>query len=115
MNYNLKLYLILALFTTFIACQNDKKEPSSETPVKTETSNDKKTAASPAPAPGSLSGDTINLSGKFVLFFGPEKSSGDEGIDFFMSNSAMVMDSLKKAGDLPCAYTSVNNFRIIDS
>lgn len=111
-NYLQKFALFLIL--VIVSCKGDDKS------IKDESSDDqvKNTAPSTPPASGSSNGDTINLSGKFVLFFGPEgftasdQNSPQSEIAAFQKTSTDVKDSLAVVPNLSIAYSNANYFRI---
>src|SRR5688572_33423195 len=111
-NYIQKFALLLVL--VIVSCKGDDKNIQETSSTEAE----KKTPASTPPAPGSMSGDTINLSGKFVLFFGPEviadpkQNPGTGEIETFRNTSTNVMDSLKSIPHLSMAYSNADYFRI---
>jgi hypothetical protein len=69
-----------------------------------------------APEIGSFSGDTINLSGSFVVFFGPPMNIDDASAEIkeFHRISKIIIDSLQQNSTLFSTFSSVNNLRIYD-
>lgn len=65
------------------------------------------------PAAGSVLGDTINMSGKFVLFYGPEidENSSDDLLSFKDITSSII-DSLNQTASIYAQFSSVNHIRI---
>lgn len=112
MRFN-KLFLILTLVS--IACNNKNDQeientdntPAEKTVVK---ENDK-------PASGSLTGDTLNISGKLVVFFGPVEKNidiqqPDKTLQQFKATSAALIDSLSQQQEIRGLYSTAGYFRI---
>ncbi len=112
MRFN-KLFLILALFS--IACNNKSEQeienaddPTAKQTVDTE--ND-------IPASGSLTGDTLNINGKLVVFFGPvekniDSQQPDKNLQQFKATSTSLIDSLSQQHDIRGLYSTAGYFRI---
>lgn len=106
---------ILAYFTItilFVSCSNSTKDDGSKVEQNEAGDSLKNGKAIQTPKPGSINGDTINLSGKFVLFYGPENELADSISKNFKELSNVIIDSLTRTGDLNVAYTSVSNFKV---
>ncbi len=103
--------VLLTFFIGLISCDSDQKETDSETKEIPKPASPQKIKTE-IPESGSVTGDTINLNGQFVLFYGPEEKSKDETLVKYMETITVIMDSLKIAGNLPFAYTTVSNMRI---
>jgi len=107
---------LLIIVLSIIGC--DSKQASTEIePEVSATTATSKTEIAEFPELGSLYGDTINLHGKFVVFYGPEKSNEtkDAEILAFQSTSKSIIDSLKQNAGIFTVYTSVNSLRIYNS
>jgi hypothetical protein len=113
MNRAYQSILLLLLIVGIISCnsENDKSDTNSS-PVSTKDSKPQNEIAKNLPEIGSLNGDTINLSGHYVVFYGPEGKDDDLVLKQYKETVTIIIDSLKKAGDIPVTYTTVNNFRV---
>lgn len=97
----------VALFFMGLAgCTGDKKNESDDTEIV------KPDSIPDFPTAGSVSGDTMNLHGKFVVFYASEDTSIASSVETFKETIAIITDSLKKTADIPFAITSVHNFRV---
>ncbi len=104
----INLIIVSALLVSvLVGCTSDKKDV--ETGMVATGASD---TVPTLPVAGSVSGDTINLHGKFIVFYANQDTSNDLTIKAFNETASIIVDSLKKAADLPVAVTSVNNFRV---
>ncbi len=106
MNRFIAVIASAVLFSGIIGCTSEKKD--AETGEKVGKSD----SLLKLPVAGSVSGDTMNLHGQFVVFYASEDTTNDLAIQAFNETVAIIVDSLKKTADLPVAVTSVNNFRV---
>lgn len=111
---NLLRYIAAILLLNFMACKN---EPADQEAGQPENKTSGGAALSTLPESGSLSGDTLNINGKFVLFFGPvetkegQKTPADQ-IMAFKATSAALIDSLATKTDIKAVYSTAAFFRI---
>ena len=72
------------------------------------------------PESGSVSGDTITLSGRFILFYGPseKKISGSlidrDAVTGFYSLAEEIINSYTSPNDIYAGYATVSNVRIFN-
>ena len=113
MRINLKLSLFLFLAGILSACQpksESSTENASNQPVATKT-----VAVSEWPESGSISGDTISIHGKVLLFFGPERENATENDQDFLNMSDRIMAALESETGIRKMYTSASYIKIFNS
>ncbi|MBL7915755.1 MAG: hypothetical protein JNL49_11985 [Bacteroidia bacterium] len=110
MKKNLILFLTLLSFAGLVSCNS--------TPEKGTTAEDANATAPVAavdsfPPSGTLSGDSIFVSGRYVLFFGTDEQIKDPAeqaaITQFKETAAAVIDSINRQGNLQATYCVVNH------
>jgi hypothetical protein len=110
MKQNLILLLTGISFAGLVACNS--------TPEKGTAAEDANLTAPVAavdsfPPSGTLSGDSIFVSGKYVLFFGTDEQIKDPteqaAITQFKETAAAVIDSINNQGNLKATYCVVNH------
>lgn len=109
-----KIYVCLISALFLFACNTNKEQEveSTDKPEVQKEADIKKEI----PKAGSLTGDTLNISGKLVVFFGPvekpaEKSQTDNGLAGFKESAAALIDSISSHNILGI-YSSVGYFRV---
>ncbi len=109
--------LLTAILCITVSCKNDSGSTVDESDGSPET------AVTPyqPPQAGSFNGDTLNIMGKFVLFFGPEeradstqKLSASE-LQSFKQTGYTLIDSLSVVNDIKAMYSTASIFRVISS
>jgi len=105
MNRFIAVIVSAVLFSGITGCTGEKNDAESG---KEEV--EKSDTLLKLPVAGSVSGDTMNLHGQFVVFYASEDTTNDLAIQAFSETTVVIVDSLKKTANLPVAVTSVNNF-----
>lgn len=109
--------LLAATLCVTVSCKNDSGSTVDEIDVTTER------AVTPyqPPQAGSLNGDTLNIMGKFVLFFGPvetadstQKLSASE-LQSFKQTGYNLIDSLSVVNEIKAMYSTASIFRVFSS
>ena len=112
-----KTLLLLTLpALVFFQCCN---QPENESPnTLDETSINEVQEKKLIPETGKVNGDTIFLSGKFVLFYGPDSTSfmaqkiPADSLAYFRQMSLSLMDTLKQYPEIRAMYSTVSYFKI---
>ncbi|MBL0342038.1 MAG: hypothetical protein IPP71_14580 [Bacteroidetes bacterium] len=104
--------LFFIALVSLISCKSSTTEESQNSEKSLDSISVVTETGTKFPEPGSINGDTINLQGKFVLFYGPADESSDTTMKTYRETTKIIIDSLVKAGDLNVAYTTVTNFRV---
>src|SRR5688572_12809484 len=109
------LWLIIPLIIIIQSCkQADTDQGDGMNDVKSQEPG----TTSSVPVFGTLTGDTIHLSGKFVLFYAPDEKSFEsqklerDSMEYFLTMSRVLMDSLKSHPKIQTASTSAALFKI---
>lgn len=105
------------LLTAIIYGCDSKKSANIQETTKSEAGVTEMSESAPLPVCGSMEGDTINMHGKFVLFFGPAAinegiPAASAGILEFQTASSKILDSLKTEPGIFSVYTSANYIRV---
>ncbi len=112
---------IALLIITLVACEGNKSEKdsgSSGEEMGSSAPGNPETVKNSPPTVGSLTGDTLNIGGKFVLFFGPVETGDStmkmtpEVLRTFKATSAALLDSLSSNADIKAIYSTAPVFRI---
>ncbi len=120
MNRKSLVWLLIPLIMIIQCCRQanpDQDEPGQ----KVESREPDKNEAASIPAFGTVTGDTIHLSGKFVLFYAPDEKSFEsqklerDSLEFFLAMSQALIDSLKSHPEINTGYTSAALFKIYTS
>jgi hypothetical protein len=96
------------------ACGNQKKD---ETTAQEEAATAPSTTGNTVnewPESGSVEGDTINIHGKVLVFYGPEREKATEDDQDFLSMSDRITASLEAQTDIKKIYTSASFIRIFN-
>jgi len=103
-------WISFMILLAFSSCTGTEQEND----VKEESIKSEKEGVANIPEAGSLSGDTINLSGKYVLFFGPSSGPAQEQAESreFRVISETLIDSVNSIGNIKTLYSEVGHFRI---
>jgi hypothetical protein len=107
------------LFVTLISCQsNQTGSPDEPGEQPHESAGPAGNNAGAVPGVGTLTGDTLNISGKLVLFFGPADSAGigqPEAIRNYQDLTSQLIDSLSAKSGINALYSTAGYFRIYTS
>jgi len=117
-----RLFIGLFIFS-LVACTGNKSDEAVDQneDVTQQQADESQNEPKPQPVAGSLSGDTLNISGKFVVFFGPVETNSKPAkitpsdLVNFKAASAALIDSLSSKTDIKTAYTTAGFFRIYTS
>ena len=110
------IILTLAFLWFFQACSNENKQDTDQQ----ETVQDAVADKNVKPESGTVKSDTIFLSGKFVLFYGPDSASFSsqkipaDSLKYFRQTSEILMDSLRQYTGISAWYSTVSFFKIFN-
>ena len=111
-----KAVILLTLIPALVFFHSCKqKETEQDKPVETESAP---TGIKETAAFGTVNGDTIHLSGKFVLFYGPDENSFTskqllaDSLKYFRELVLSLQDSLKQHTDINTLYSTAEYFKI---
>lgn len=110
MKKNLILLLTGLSFAGLVACNSTPEKGTSEADANVTAPN---ATVDSFPPSGTLIGDSIFVSGKYVLFFGTDEQIKDPAeqaaITQFKETAASVIDSINNQGNLKATYCVVNH------
>lgn len=112
-----KLVLLVVILSLF-ACDGEKKKSDLTDGDSDRISN---SAATKRPEIGSMTGDTLNIGGKFVLFFGPDelvdsiRKTTAADLQALKSSSKILIDSIAAVPEITAVYSTAPVFRIMTS
>ncbi len=104
-----KSFLLAGLILAICGCgPKEDKSPPANTEVSAPISSE-----IILPELASENGDTINLYGRFILFYGPAAhDSADAGQPAYFSLSRALIDSISNNSDIAAFYSSANHIRV---
>ena len=114
--------IIMLVLASLVSCQGDQNKADNESNGQSVENALPIIGEQPGQLEaGSLTGDTLNISGKLMLFFGPvESATGEQAVPAeelaaYKSVATRLIDSLSTKSDIKAMYSTAGYFRIYTS